>query len=462
MGLPYVTVVARCVCLKNHNLTCAKHPRMPGQMINKGSLSTEISGSRNADAKGYPQAVVALAGARDHYQLPLALHEGRLLQRLVTDLYWPIDQRWFASSVGRLFHEDTVSKRYCEGLYSGDVKISGQALGAFILMSAIPRLSLNWYKGKALSEKARQVALRSNAALFCYTTCAFAAFKQNTELPQHRFLFLLQADPRTRRRILLEEIERTPIAKTSLLAEHEFSLPEDNFKELCGEPHLANGWVASSSFAAQTLAEHGIPADKIHVVPYGVDGNTFSKRPNPPPVQKTFNVAYVGKLIQSKGLSYLFEAVRLLKSKNIRLVLYVKGTIDKALLANYSDLDLEIKQGLSGKRLASELCNSDVFVFPSLAEGFGHVVLETMSCGIPVIATANTCALDVMTSGVHGFIVPIRDAEAIAEKLDWGIGHRAELYAMGEAAAAQAKLFSWERFRAGIRKAYEKMVSSAV
>src|SRR3712207_9238198 len=50
-------------------------------------------------ARTYPQAVAVLAGARDHFQLPLALHEGGLLRTLLTDMYWPADTCWFASLI---------------------------------------------------------------------------------------------------------------------------------------------------------------------------------------------------------------------------------------------------------------------------------------------------------------------------------------------------------------------------
>ena len=100
-------------------------------------------------------------------------------------------------------------------------------------------------------------------------------------------------------------------------------------------------------------------------------------------------------------------------------------------------------------------------MLPSLAEGFALVILEVMSGGVPVITTSHTCAPDVMVDGEHGFIVPIRDSAAIAERLNWGIEHRADLAVMGEAAAAQSRIFTWERFRAGIREAYVEMVDSA-
>ncbi len=280
--------------------------------------------------------------------------------------------------------------------------------------------------------------MRNDAALFCCNYYASEAFKHKDAL-KYRFLFQLQTDFLTLRRILLEELERTPIAAASLSAEYELSLTDRELEELCNEPCLANGWVATSSFAARTLAERGLPAEKIQVVPYGVESDIFVKRAQPPDMREPFKIIYVGSLIQRKGLTYLLDAVRLLKSRNICLTLCTRGFMDKQLLAEYSDLDMDIKIGLSGRELANEIHTSDVFVLPSLAEGFALVILEVMSCGVPVITTSHTCAPDVMVDGEHGSIVPIRDSAAIAERLNWGIEHRSDLAAMGEAAAAQAQ-----------------------
>lgn len=412
------------------------------------------------DNPKYPKAVVALAGARDHYQLPLALHEGELLQRLVTDLYWPADRTWFTSSFGHVVSRELISKRFCEGLSSRKVSVSANALGAFALMKATPSLSFNWYKGRALSKRARRIALREDAALFCYSTYASEAFKLNGEFPRYRFLFQLHPHPRTVCGILEDEMQRVHWGQSSLKMEWELSLPKKQLQELCSETQLANGWVVASSFTARTLAEHGVPLDRIHVVPYGVNHAVFTKRIRPPSSAQPFTAIYVGSLIQRKGLSYFLDAARMLQSRKLRVVLCGRGVVDRDLLSHYSDLELEIKSNLPTRQLVEEVQQADVMVLPSLAEGFAHVILEMMSCGVPVITTANTCAPDVMIDGEHGFILPIRDANAIAEKLAWGIANRDELAAMGDAAAAQVGTFTWERFRAGVRAAYKTMVET--
>jgi len=82
-----------------------------------------------------------------------------------------------------------------------------------------------------------------------------------------------------------------------------------------------------------------------------------------------------------------------------------------------------------------------------LVDGFGLVILEAMSCGIPVIMTINTGASDVITDGVEGFIIPIRDINAIKEKLEWCYSHPAELAKMGIAARKRAEQLNWGVYR---------------
>src|SRR5436305_14528002 len=95
-----------------------------------------------------PQAVVVLAGARDYYQLPLALHEAGLLRSLVTDMYWPADRRWFSGSIGRLLPARVSAARYCLGLDSRRVSVSGQAHAMSAAMKAARTSGLTRHSDK--------------------------------------------------------------------------------------------------------------------------------------------------------------------------------------------------------------------------------------------------------------------------------------------------------------------------
>ncbi len=407
-----------------------------------------------------PKAVVTHAGRRDSYQLALALDEGNLLEALITDFYWT--PAVYSLLKTALPHRG-IPERICPDLDPKRVHLAPKAVLADVAMKVARRKNWHGYKDIALGGAARRRAIQTHSALFSYSYYAQSAFRRaDTEL-DYRFLFQLHPHPQSVQEILTEEIERTPMARASLMMEAEMSLPQEAFAQMAEESQLANGWVAASRYTAQTLAAHGVPAEKIHVVPYGVSLTQFPPRPCPPGKDEPFTIIYVGSLIQRKGLSYLLDAVRALKTKTgvgVRLILRGRGGVDRELLKHYGDIDFDLKLGVPLSELVRDLHRSDVFVLPSLTEGFAQVILEAMACGLPVITTANTCAPDVITEGVHGFILPIRGSEAITEKIVWGMENREALAEMGRQAALQASLFTLERFRSGIREAYRAMIEN--
>jgi glycosyltransferase involved in cell wall biosynthesis len=89
---------------------------------------------------------------------------------------------------------------------------------------------------------------------------------------------------------------------------------------------------------------------------------------------------------------------------------------------------------------------ADVFVLPSLVEGFGLTALEAMACGLPVIVSEHTFAADVVRDGIDGFITPIRDHQAIADRLRYLYEHPDRRELMAAAARQRAEYFSWGRY----------------
>jgi len=89
---------------------------------------------------------------------------------------------------------------------------------------------------------------------------------------------------------------------------------------------------------------------------------------------------------------------------------------------------------------------ADVFVFPSLFEGFGLVLLEAMACGLPAIASDATVGPDIITDAC-GRLVAAGDHEAMVESLRWFAENRDRLPAMGRAARRQAEHCTWENYR---------------
>jgi starch synthase len=94
----------------------------------------------------------------------------------------------------------------------------------------------------------------------------------------------------------------------------------------------------------------------------------------------------------------------------------------------------------------AEMAAHDVFVFPSLFEGFGLVLLEAMAMGLPIITTPHTAGPDLISDGVEGFIVPIRSSAAIAERLDLLRREPERRQAMSERARSRSREFTWEQY----------------
>jgi glycosyltransferase involved in cell wall biosynthesis len=328
-------------------------------------------------------------------------------------------------------------------------------------MKLWPGLDLHNRSDKWLGRKARLIAYRTGSALFACSYYAYEAFKCGPERSADRILFQIHPHPTTVRRTLLEEVDRTPAARASLNAELELRLGPSEMSEFSSEASLATKWIVASSHTRSTLAENGIDPSRVHVVPYGVSASDYPERADPPSRASDFKVMFLGSLVQRKGLSYLLDAIRRISASAITTCLRGRGFVDNTLLAQYKDVNLDVAHNVSNAQIVAELHKSDLLVLPSLEEGFGHAVLEAMSCGVPVLATDRTCGPDLIEDRVHGFIVPVRDAESIAERIVWALDNRPALAEMGRMAAKRARQYTWEGFRARIRAAYAEGVQNS-
>jgi glycosyltransferase involved in cell wall biosynthesis len=241
-------------------------------------------------------------------------------------------------------------------------------------------------------------------------------------------------------------MEVTEYGKSSLLTEHEMSSDQAMLHKLSVESLLADYCIVASNFTKRTLIENGVREDRIFRVPYGVDLNEVSAAQRR---SDRFRVVFVGQMVQRKGLEYLLKAWRKLRLPNAELVLAGRGRVDQNLLSAFRS-EFVYLGSLSDEQLRQLYSSSHLFCMPSLAEGFGLVYLEALSAGLPVIATPNTGAADIVQDGREGFVVPIRDVDALTEKLEWAYRHREDLAEMGIAARKLAERHPWERFRADI------------
>jgi glycosyltransferase involved in cell wall biosynthesis len=111
---------------------------------------------------------------------------------------------------------------------------------------------------------------------------------------------------------------------------------------------------------------------------------------------------------------------------------------------------------VSGDELRRIYAKSNVFVFPTLFEGFGMVVLEAMAAGLPVMMTAGQGAAEVVDS--TGRLFPADDLDALVDSLRWFDAHRDDLPALSAAARARAETCTWTAYRESVVEAVRPYV----
>ncbi|MBU2858405.1 glycosyltransferase family 4 protein [Acidithiobacillus ferrooxidans] len=218
--------------------------------------------------------------------------------------------------------------------------------------------------------------------------------------------------------------------------------------ELDMECEQADRILIGSQFARNTFIEEGFLAEKMVVISYGADLARFSPTPPRGEQEKIFKVLFVGNIGQRKGVSYLLRAYQAFRGPGTELVLVGSYSGDPKMMAPFRDQFTHIPH-VPQSRLASIYQEAQVFVLPALLEGMGLVVLEAMASGLPVITTPNGPG-DLVRDGVDGFVVPIRDVNAIVEKLEYLRAHPEERLRMGQNARERAKMFTWEQYRAKV------------
>jgi starch synthase len=203
-----------------------------------------------------------------------------------------------------------------------------------------------------------------------------------------------------------------------------------------------------SRFSARSFVEMGVPPGKLRVIPYGVDLRHFSKCADPSPDR--FEVLFVGGASFQKGVPYLLAAFEQLKHPGKRLR-FIGGVLDemKVFMRNKNANNVEFVGPVPQAELSSIMSKSHVLVLPSVQDGFGMVLGQAMACGCPVICSTNSAGEDIVENGKEGFVVPIRDPEAITARLEQLCQDRDLRDAMANAAIKRVtELGGWDDYGA--------------
>ena len=362
----------------------------------------------------YSNWIVAQLGAREHYAVPRAFHISRQLEVVYTDI-WMNRQNWLSrlSPSLRSLHD-----RYHAGIPPQKIKsfnrsfLSRHLLQKANLLKFPSFFDKDIYYGSLFAKKVRDdittIDLHPEKhSFFGFSSASLETLQylKEKEIPT----LVDQIDPgRVELEIVLAEARKWEGWDLYELQPHECY-----FDRLQSEWGLATNVLVNSEWSRQALIQQGVDADKIIMVPLAFEPSLQSTVSDRKPL-KEFTVLFLGAVILRKGIQYLIEAARLLKDFPVKFIVAGPiGITEEALARVPSNMTFTGKVNRS--RVPEYYTGADIFVLPTLSDGFALTQLEAMSYGLPVIATHNCGA--VVQEGINGFVIPPADPTTLANRI---------------------------------------------
>jgi glycosyltransferase involved in cell wall biosynthesis len=412
--------------------------------------------------------LVSQKGAREHFLVARALHRQGMLAGLATD--------WYAlkNPVFRLM-----------STFSRGGK-SGAALAA--RTDEIPDDVVRTCRFRGLWWKWKQRRAQRQSDSYSGFVAADAAFGRavaRMKLPPHDAFFgyayasleMLEAERKRGVFTVLDQIDPGPV---------EFRLVADEMQqhpELAGPPpqypnahfdrarrewELANVIVVNSEWSRDAILAAGADPAKIEILPLAYEANaekqeaesrnsrhsTLDPRPSTAPLR----VLFLGQVNVRKGIHYLTEAARLLEREKVHFDVVGAIGVLPATIAS-APRNMTFHGAVSRDRASEWYRQSDVFILPTLSDGFALTQLEAMANGLPVITTPN-CGR-VVNEGKTGFIVPPRDPQALADAVRHFVRQPGLTREMAPACLAAVNAFSVDTYGRQLVNIIERRAHSA-
>ncbi len=386
--------------------------------------------------------VVAQLGARRHYAIPHMLYQAGMLEHFYTDICavksWPRLLRSVPKTLRPVSLERLIGRipnNLPREKITSFPRFGWQyARRRAASLTTSETQMVHLWAGKRFCELVTQGGFRDGSTIYTFNSAGLELLQAARALGIHTVMEQTIAPQEIECILISEEQETFP--------QWEPPLPVDDqgINDLAArereEWNNSDLILCGSEFVRDSIAVCNGPIERCVVVPYGVDMRfcTLERKQHDGPLR----VLTVGSVGLRKGLPYVLRVAQQLRGKaEFRVV----GPI-KVLPAVQAELRsvLELTGPVPRSEILTHYGWADAFLLPSLCEGSATAVYEALATGLPVICTPNTGS--VVRDGVDGFIVPVRDADAIAEKLELLHRERDLLRIMARNASQQATNFT--------------------
>jgi glycosyltransferase involved in cell wall biosynthesis len=413
-------------------------------------------------------------GAREHYAIPRALFRLGMLEALVTDA-WIRPSSLLAKICGR---GSKLAERFHHELSDARVKAFNSSLIVFEMLASARALGMwpsifarnRWFQKKVVSTLISDVRLKTSDSpvLLSYSYTALEPFRYAKARGSKTVLVQIDPGPEEER-IVAQEATRLPE-----LARGWQPAPAEYWTLWREECKLADRIIVNSEWSRDALIRQGVPTEKLKVIPLAYEAPEISRlrmatarQGGQPPThrygvprqsaafaeamaakeviearsyparfthERPLRVLFLGLVNLRKGVARLLEAARILCNEPVEF--WMVGPVEVANAATIRDTKRVKWLGLATRKQATEYYrNADVFILPTLSDGFAITQLEAQAYGLPIIAS-KFCG-KVVENGVNGTILEQPTAEHIAAALCDCIAHPTRLQAFAAASGVR-------------------------
>ena len=373
-------------------------------------------------------------GARENYAIPRALHRQGKLKCLITDAWISVNSplnllpQFFLTNLRQRYHPELQSApitAFNHSLINWEVSQSNRKIKDWDKIIA----RNHWWQGKVLKVLKRYHGSENDLILFSYSYTALELFKYAKSRGWKTVLG--QIDPGiVEEKLVFRESKKFTLDKPNLeLA------PLQYWTDWRKECTLADEIIVNSLWSSQALLKTGIPNHKIKVIPLAyqapVKAKDFSRTyPDNFSHQRPLKVLFLGQIIVRKGIDAILKVIELFANQPIEFwfVGQVKINIPRSLKKHPQ---IKWLGKVSRSQANHYYQQADVFLFPTLSDGFGITQLEAQAWKLPLI-TSQYCGA-VVKDGINGLILPNISGIAIAQALKFCLDYPHELAKFSQA-----------------------------
>jgi glycosyltransferase involved in cell wall biosynthesis len=357
-------------------------------------------------------------GAREHYAIPRALSRLTLLQQLVTDA-WATPSSLLTRLCG-----SRVADRFDNELRKRQVTAFNSSLIVFEFLARARRLGdwrkiiarNRWFQQHVCSFlRSRVSTLESQPILLSYSYTALEPFRYAKSRGWKTVLVQIDPGPEEEK-IVAEEVARVPEMAGDWQA-----APSDYWSSWRKECDLADRIVVNSEWSQEGLIRSGVATEKLSVIPLGYESLVLEGQkaefgvvrvyPDRFTNERPLRVLFLGQVNLRKGIARLLDAAQLLRDEPVEF--WIVGPVQLTNAITFAAGACVKWLGRATRREAADTYRAaDVFVLPTLSDGFAITQLEAQAHGLPVIASRFCGA--VVESGRNGIVLQEPSAVCIA------------------------------------------------